>query len=107
MEVENALLERQSKHDKQIAGGKTLDNGILESRFGVSGVFIPPQGSFVPPQACLNINRVTKSDQQFGLSIVSTPAPVQYKDESIKNTSAELLPTGSLVGNGTYRFVFG
>ena len=106
MEAENALLERHSKHDKQIAGGKPLDNGILESQFGVSGFFIPPQGSFLPPQACSNINRLTKLDQQIGLSIVSTPAPLQYKDESFANPSAESVSTNSLASNGAYRLVY-
>ena len=100
IDADNAVLQRYDKRDKQVSNGEVSENGALESRFSNPDIFSPPQGSFLPPHAYSSINRFSKPEQPIGLSIISTPAPVQYKDETVTKTAVGSVCSGSLDVNG-------
>ena len=106
IEAENTVQEKPCRYDKHITVRKGSDNGILPARLGTSGVFNPLQGPYTPSQLSSNINRFTNLEHQVGLSIISTPAPVQYKDESVANPSADSLYTNPMESNAAYRLVY-
>ena len=98
--VENATLE---SHDTHKINGKATENGIVESRFGPTCSYSSLQGSFAPSQVSSNINRPSKPRQQIDLSIVSTPAPIQCKDDFTSATSAESVCNTSMDSSATHR----
>eukprot|EP00794_Sanderia_malayensis_P009971 gene9971-10994_t len=77
----------------------------LNQRLSYSEITSPPHGPILPSHACTNLTRYTKQDSNssIGLSIVSTPAPVQYKDDQVNmkhNIPSD--STGSNEVNGAY-----
>ena len=101
--ADNATLE---SHDTQKMNGRATENGVLESRFGASCSYSNLQGSFAPSQASSNISRTLKPRQQIDLSIVSTPAPIQCKDDLTSGTSAETISSTSMDNSATHRSAF-
>ena len=98
-DVDNSRVERVEKRDKQILGG--CDAANSEHRSGHSSIVSPPQGPIMHSQGFSNLTRYSKKDTAVGLSIVSTPAPVQYKDEAtvkpaIGGTCANALETNGV-----------
>lgn len=104
IDVDNAMLQRYEKRDKQSLGDDPDHVGV-ESRFSNPDIFGPPHGTFLPTQAYANIARFSKPEQSIGLSIISTPAPVQYKDETAAKASIGSVCSGSLDVNGACRYV--
>lgn len=100
-ETDNSRVERVEKRDKQIFGGYDAVN--LEHRSGHSNIVSPPQGPIMHSQGFSNLTRYSKKDTAVGLSIVSTPAPVQYKDEVIAKPAIGEVCSGALETSGVCR----
>ena len=95
-------FERLEKH-LQNTGSIVLNSRHLEQRMSNPEILSPPYGPILPSQTYSNLNRYCKPDQSVGLSIISTPAPVQYKEDIQTKTAIGSIGSGPLEINGICR----
>ena len=101
-------IHRTEKHKKQsplqVNSFPLSIEGIEPTplRFGSSvPVLSPPHGPILPSQTFVNLCKNPRQNAAVGLSIISTPAPVQYKEDPMIKRSP--VSAGGLELSGAYR----
>lgn len=97
IDTDNAILQRYDRRARQMVGADGSNNSILKPRLSNPDIYGTTHGT---PNAYSNINRYHQPEQMTGLSIISTPAPVQYKDETVSKTELGSVAPGSLDTKG-------